>query len=217
MIHIEINTEVIKASSNDELTPKIVQYKGKRYCIRLEDMYWAVLEAEAKARGCKLNEIVHEYYTHPDAELNKTAFLRRHTVEWLAQSLSERQDELELDQGEVLCVLRATLRPAFIFSEDLSISQHNQSFRDWLGGETNIYDQERLDKLRVSFRASSRVLMQRITQKGGFVRAEPAAVLIPGFALAVKLDIVSVRNYGGKSAYLCKVITDVSFGQAPHE
>lgn len=207
MTHIEIDTDIIKASSGEELTSKIVQYQGKRYCIRLEDMYWAVLEAEAKSRGCKLNEIVHEYYTHPDAESNRTAYLRRHTVEWLALSLSDRQAEMEMDQAEVKCILRATLRPAFIFSEDMSICQHNQSFRDWLGQQTNVYDQEKLDKLRVSFRASSRILMDRIKQKGGLVRAEPAAVLIPGYALAVKVDIVAIENFGGQRANLCKIIT----------
>lgn len=205
MTHIDIDIDKIQANGDDELISRIVQYQGKRYCIRLEDMYWAVLEAEAKSRGCKLNAIVYEFYTHPDAEPNKTAYLRRHTVEWLARSLDEHQNETELNQGELKSVLRVTLRPAFIFSEDLSISRHNQPFRDWLGAQTGIYNQEKLDKLRISFRASVRVLMDRISQNNGLVRNEPAAVLIPGFAIAIKIDIVAVKNYNGSPAYLCKI------------
>lgn len=207
MTHIDINTDQIKASCGDELSPRIVQYQGKRYCIRLEDTYWAVLEAEAKARSLKLNAIVHEFYEHPDAESNKTAFLRRHTVEWLAQTLAEKQNQAELGHGEIKSVLRATLRPAFIFSEALSISRHNQAFRDWIGGQTQIYDQERLEKLRISFRASMRVLIERLSQSSGLIRNEQAAVLIPGFALAIKTDIVALKNYDGAPAYLCKIVT----------
>ena len=71
MIHIDINTDVIKANCDDDLTSKIIQYQGKRYCIRLEAMYWEILEAEAKSKGYKLNQIVHENFVGHDINLVK--------------------------------------------------------------------------------------------------------------------------------------------------
>ena len=208
MIHIDINTDVIKANCDDDLTPKIIQYQGKRYCIRLEAMYWEILEAEAKSKGYKLNQIVHENYTHPDAESNKTAYLRRHTVEWLAKSLADRQNQMDLNLSEINCILQTTHRAAFIFTENFSISRHNQSFRDWISKQTNVTKIDAIDKLRVSFRASSRVLIERINKNGGMVHSEPIAILLPGFALTAKIDVIKIKNYAGEPAYLCKLISN---------
>ncbi len=207
MKHVDINLgSVNEVVGGDPLTPRIVQYKGKRYCIRLEDTYWAVLEAEAKARGIKLNQVVHEYYTHPDGEGNRTAFLRRHTVAWLAESLTQSQERLAMEGSEVRCVLSATPEPAFLFSEDMSVSRHNRYFRAWLAKQVGKLDEELLEKMRVSFRSSIRVLMDRIKESGGITRNESAAILLPGYALTIRVNVVSIQNYQGHPAYLSIII-----------
>lgn len=115
---------------------------------------------------------------------------------------------MDLNRSEINCILQTTHRAAFIFTENFSISRHNQSFRDWISKQTNITKIDAIDKLRVSFRASSRVLIERINKNGGMVHSEPIAILLPGFALTAKIDVIKIKNYAGEPAYLCKLISN---------
>jgi len=199
---VNIDIERVKTSNEAVLNPRIIQYHGKRYSLRLEDNFWAVLEAEAQARDCRLNQLVHEYFNHPGAGDNKTAFLRRRAVEWLSENLINAQNQLQMERSEIGCILKASSQPAILFTDDFQISRYNKAFRKWLLRQIEDCDETLLRKLRVNFRSSFNSLNLRIAENNGMVADEQAAVLIPGYAIPVKMNTIRIKNYLGKPAFM---------------
>jgi predicted DNA-binding ribbon-helix-helix protein len=177
----------------DSLTPRIIQFQGKRSCIRLEDVYWGILEDAARAKKLKFNELVHTFYHDPRGERNKTAFLRCQAVEWLSGQVDVAHEQLRLKQTELRSILRVTIQPAIVFSKMQSVSRHNQAFRDWitehLGPKAINLD---YSKLRISFRRSYNAIMEVLAQGGGSALAEQVTILMPGYVFPIRINIVKL-------------------------
>ncbi len=180
--------------SHEPVRPRVIQYQGKRYGIRMEECFWDVLENEARARGCRLNELVHDTYNAEEAQRNKTAYLREHATRWLSEQLEDARRQLEMDRSQIINILRMTRRPALLIENNLCAARFNSPFRDWIGARTRLDLDKDLSRLRVSFQASRRVLEERLRDSGGLSRAEPAAILVPGLAIPLKLDITFLSD-----------------------
>lgn len=182
-----------KVAAFDTLTPRIIQYQGKRSCIRLEDVYWNILEDAARARKVKFNELVHSFYHDPRGERNKTAFLRCQAVEWLSGQVDAAHEQLHLKNSELHSILKVTIQPAFVFSKMQSVSRHNQGFKDWIkdhvGARAATIDQS---KLRVSFRRSYSALMNLLDECGGSILNEQVTILMPGFVFPIRINLVKL-------------------------
>ena len=179
----------------DTLTPRIIQFQGKRSCIRLEDVYWDILEDAARKKKVKFNELVHAYYHDPRGERNKTAFLRCQAVEWLSHQVETANEQLHLKNTELQSILKVTVQPAFVFSKLQSVSRHNQSFNDWIKEHAGPRAAE-LDhsKLRVSFRRSYSALMDLLSENGGSILNEQVTILMPGYVFPIRINIVKLDS-----------------------
>ena len=177
----------------DTLTPRIIQFQGKRSCIRLEDVYWNILEDAAREKQLKFNELVHTFYHDPRGERNKTAFLRCQAVEWLSGRVDAANEQLHLKNSELHSILKVTVQPAFVFSKMQSVSRHNQSFNDWVkehvGARAATMDQS---KLRVSFRRSYTALMELLDDNGGSILDEQVTILMPGYVFPIRINLVKL-------------------------
>lgn len=182
--------------AEDTLTPRIIQYKGKRVCIRLEDIYWDVFEKEAQSKSCKLNKLIHSYYNDPRGVDNHTAFLRRQAVEWLSVQVRNANEKLYLRNSELKSVLRATIQPAIVFSEQQSVSRYNRAFRGWLVENTSEAKSAiDYDAMRITFRRSYNCLLENITEGRGTSLDEQVSVLLPGFVLATRMNVVKIHKH----------------------
>ena len=179
---------------SQETSPRIIQYQGKRYNIRLETIYWETLEKMSVQKGCKINELVHNLCQDENCGKNKTAFLRTSATNWLSQSLDRANEQLTLKNTEIGAVLRATSLPALIFSDKQSVSRYNSAFKNWL--VENASDIVDYSKIRISFKRSFAVLLQRLKEGNGSVKSERAAILLPGFVFPVSINLVNLSDYG---------------------
>jgi len=194
----------------DTLTPRIIQFQGKRSCIRLENVYWNILEDAARAKKCKFNELVHNYYNDPRGERNKTAFLRCQAVEWLSNQVEEAQEQLHLKNTELQAILKVTIQPAIVFSKLQSLSRFNQAFRDWIVehiGPRHV----NLDygKLRVSFRRSYNALMDLLDSGGGSAMDEQVTILMPGYVFPIRINIVRLERQEGEDQLFLGIINPI--------
>lgn len=177
----------------DTLTPRIIQFQGKRSCIRLEDVYWNILEDAARDKKLKFNELVHTFYHDPRGERNKTAYLRCQAVEWLSNQVEAANEQLHLKNSELHSILKVTVQPAFVFSKMQSVSRHNQGFNDWIkehiGPRAATMDQS---KLRVSFRRSYSALMDLLDENSGSILNEQVTILMPGYVFPIRINLVKL-------------------------
>lgn len=178
------------------MTPRIVQYNGKRLCIRLEEIYWQVFEEMASESDCKLNEIIHAYYLDPKAEKNKTAHLRVKAIDWLSKKAAFYHDQISLSKDEVHAILRTANQPAIIFSENQSVSACNENFRAWLAKNLGLKPQDiDLEKMRISFRRSYNILIEKMKDEGGALKNEQVSILLPGYALSVHVNLTELSAF----------------------
>ena len=191
----------------DTLTPRIIQFQGKRSCIRLEDVYWNILEDAARQKKLKFNELVHSYYHDPRGERNKTAFLRCQAVEWLSQQVDSANEQLHLKNSELHSILKVTVQPAFVFSKLQSVSRHNQGFSDWIsehvGPRAATIDQS---KLRVSFRRSYTALMDLLDENNGSILNEQVTILMPGYVFPIRINLVKLDASDGEDQLFLGII-----------
>lgn len=199
MDDIETNTNPQK----ERLTNKIVQHNRKRICVRLEQIYWDVFEEIAREKNCRLNELIHAYYSEP-GENNKTARLRYIAIDWLSQKKTFYHDQATLSHDEVSAILRSTSQPAILFTEDQSVTACNEKFYEWLIRNIGVNRNDiNLEKLRISFRRSYQVLLQKFADEGNSLTNEQVSVLLPGYALAVTSNITMLDKVNhDKKAFL---------------
>jgi len=179
-----------------EYVSKVIQYRGKRSNIRLEGLYWKILEAMAKERGCKINYLINDLISNEAASRNQTAFLRYSIVSWLNNRLYSASERLFLQNTEVQAILNATQLPGFIFSSTNSFSRFNDAFHTWLEENLRISaNQVDLSQLRISFRRSFTAITKDLELGNGLLDNEAGAILIPGYVFPVSINLVILNNY----------------------
>lgn len=191
-------------ASRERLTNKIVQHNRKRICVRLEQIYWDVFEEIAREKNCRLNELIHAYYSDPDEKNNKTARLRYIAIEWLSKKKTFYHDQVALSHDEVSAILRSTSQPAIMFTEDQSVTACNDKFYDWLSKNIGVHRKDiDLEKMRISFRRSYQVLLQKFAEEGNSLAREQVSVLLPGYALSVTINLTLLNKINkGQKAFL---------------
>lgn len=175
---------------------RIIQYQGKRSNIRLEVVFWNILEEMARRKGVVLRVLINDLINENIRGKNNTAYLRFRAISWVNRMRYAANEKLYLQKSEVRAILNATLMPAFIFSTADNVSRYNKSFKNWI--ETNTFqksEQTDLSKIRISFRRSFANVKKQLAENDGCLDKEPAAILVPGFVFPVMVNLVVLNNY----------------------
>jgi len=118
---------------------RIVQYRGRRYSLKLDQAVWSQLEALAKGKGERLNALVARVGAE-SAERNEslTAALRRHCLDQAqAQALALEATVKALSQtargAPLALIVEACPTPCLLVSEGHIILNANAGLERWLG------------------------------------------------------------------------------------
>lgn len=179
-----------------EYQSRIIQYKGKRTNIRLEVVFWNILEEMARRRDVLLRILINDLIAENTQGKNNTAYLRFRAISWVNRMRYTANEKLHLQKSEVRAILNATLMPAFMFSTADNVSRYNKSFKRWLEANTdhNVSDGS-LEKIRISFRRSFATVKFKIQENDGCLDREPAAILVPGYVFPVTVNLVALNNH----------------------
>lgn len=182
--------------ADQEYQSRIIQYQGKRTNIRLEVVFWNILEEMARRKKVVLRVLINDLISENIRGKNNTAYLRFRAISWVNRMRYAANEKLHLQKSEVRAILNATLMPAFIFSTADSVSRYNKSFKKWL--ETNTHQNGKpadLSKIRISFRRSFANVKHLLNENDGCLDQEPAAILVPGYVFPVSVNLVVLNNY----------------------
>ncbi len=111
--------------------PRIVQYRNRRYSIRLEPVFWQALEGLAEREGMRLGRFIAELaerYTGNNFASHLRVIGMVETERMLARA------SLIPNQDNILDVVRACPSPGLVLTRYRTILAHNDSFTEWLGG-----------------------------------------------------------------------------------
>ena len=110
--------------------PRIVQYRNRRYSIRLEPVFWQALESLAGRQELRLGRFIAELAARYDGN-NFASHLRV-----LGMVESERalaQASLHPTDDSILDLVLACASPGLVLSRLRTSLSHNESCLDWLG------------------------------------------------------------------------------------
>ncbi len=110
--------------------PRIVQYKNRRYSIRLEPVFWQALESLAEREGMRLGRFIAELAERYKGN-NFASHLRVVGIVETERALA--QASLVPTHDNILDVVRACASPGIVLTRYRTILAHNDSFTEWLG------------------------------------------------------------------------------------
>ena len=124
--------------------PRIVQYKRRRYALRLETIFWKQLEQLAFRRRVKLGHLVAEL-----AEANEGPNLSSFVRGFCMVEAERDATRFRLTSGsfDLLDILKGATAPALLLSEQRLIIDVNQALLDWVGPTPPTLRQEKFDNI----------------------------------------------------------------------
>ena len=116
-----------------EPKPRIVQFRNRRYSIRLEPVFWQALERQAQGRGLSLGKYIGglaEAFEGP----NFSSYLR--VLCMLESERDQAQEGLRPRRAGLMDLVLTAFGPAVVLSRYRTIIAYNAALLDWLGRET---------------------------------------------------------------------------------
>ncbi len=134
---------VIESFYWSQPTPRIVQYKKKRYALRLENIFWQELEYLARRRRMRLGQLIAELDDAHDGP-NLSSFVRGFCMVEAERDASRFR--LESGSFDLLDILRGSPAPALLLTHERVIIDANQALIEWVG-EAVVFRQQKFDAL----------------------------------------------------------------------
>ena len=179
--------------------PRVVQYRGRRYSIRLETVFWKFLEYLAGRRDLRLGRYIAGLAAAYDGN-NLSSYLR--VVCMLEAQRSVAEAVLDPTRDSLLALVRDCPSPGVIVSRSRTILGYNTAFAHWLGpGPRVLAGSELTDVLQIrTSRFLNEVWTDLITGAQGTVKAQVLRVS-PGRVSAAQATIVPLRSDQGEGFY----------------
>ena len=110
--------------------PRIVQYRNRRYSIRLDPVFWRALDRLAERRGLRVGRFVADLAAEYHGD-NFSSHLRALCMVEAERALAQAQ--LHAGQAGLVDTVMAGFSPGLVLSRYRTIVAHNEAFTDWLG------------------------------------------------------------------------------------
>ena len=112
--------------------PRIVQFKNRRYSIRLEPVFWQALESQAKRQGMRLGKYIGHLAEAFEGN-NFSSHLR--VLSMLESERTIAQANLPVRRAGLLDLVLTAFEPGLVLSRYRTIIAYNAGFLAWLGRE----------------------------------------------------------------------------------
>ena len=121
---------LLPSPQSQEAIARVVQHRNRRFSIRLEPIYWHLLERQAEQRNLRLGRYVGELAGQFEGR-NFSSYLR---VLCMQESERQRaQASLRAGRTSILDLVLTAFEPGLLLSRYRTIIAYNAGFLDWLG------------------------------------------------------------------------------------
>jgi predicted DNA-binding ribbon-helix-helix protein len=179
--------------------PRIVQYRNRRYSIRLEPVFWQALEGLAERQGLRLGRFIAELSERYDGN-NFASHLRVICMVETERALARAS--LSPTHENIVDVVLACASPGLVLSRYRTILAHNESFLDWLGApDTSLEGSDLTSVIQVRTRRPlNDVWLDMIA--GNLAHAEANVLYVePGRVIAAAAKLLALHPPEGESFY----------------
>ena len=194
-----MNKPQVRIKETESPKPRIVQFRNRRFSVRLEPVFWRALEYLATSRGVRLGQYIADQASRCPGG-NFSSFLRVHCM--LSHEERIAESDMEAKFSSLLSVVRSAPAPGLILSRYRSIIGANASFLDWLGPtEVAVTGANLTTVIQVRTRQPLNEIWQKMMD-GKLDGAEARILYVaPGRVNAAKANFVAVHAENGKDFY----------------
>ena len=187
------------AFQNQAPKPRIVQYRNKRYSVRLEPIYWQTLEVLADRQRMRLGRFVAELAENYEGP-NFSSYLRVFCMLEGEQALA--RETLGPTHHGLLDVVTNCPTPGVILSRYRTVIAYNQPFGEWLGpADVAVIGAELTTLVQVRTRRSLNDVWQDLIS-GREPKADAKLLYVaPGRVNAAQATILALRSQTHQEFY----------------
>ena len=179
--------------------PRIVQYRSRRYSIRLEPVFWRALERLAERNGMRLGRFVADLAERHSGG-NFSSHLR--VICMLEAERTIAGAQLRAGEASLVDMVSASFNPGLVLSRYRTIVAHNDAFVEWLGADHPALLGTDLTSI-VQVRTRPPLNDTWLDMIAGNIESAEARVLYvePGRVLAAPARIVAIQPRPGEDFY----------------
>ncbi|WP_193371552.1 ribbon-helix-helix domain-containing protein [Pelagibius marinus] len=184
---------------NQAPKPRIVQYRNKRYSVRLEPIYWQTLEVLADRERIRLGRFVAELAENYEGP-NFSSYLRVFCMLEGEQALA--RETLGPTHHGLLDVVTNCPNPGLILSRYRTVIAYNSAFGEWLGpADVAVVGAELTTLVQVRTRRSLTDVWQDLVD-GREPKADAKLLYVaPGRVNAAQATILALRSQAYQEFY----------------
>lgn len=184
---------------NQAPRPRIVQYRNKRYSVRLEPIYWQTLEVLADRRRMRLGRFVAELADNYEGA-NFSSFLRVFCM--LEGERALARETLGPTHHGLLDVVTNCPNPGLILSRYRTVIAYNQAFGEWLGpANVAVIGAELTTLVQVRTRRSLNDAWQDLVSGRELKTDAKLLYVAPGRVNAAQATILALRSQSHQEFY----------------
>ncbi len=203
------------------LRHRVLQVDRRRYSVRLEDAYWAILEDIARKEGVRLASVIDEVATVAGADASLTAALRLRCLAFLRDRVAEEETGARAKVGtsgrygaSLDNLVAANPAPTLLLSHDGKILRANAAFQSWSGVKSEALTGQPYDwffQLRLA--DSFQDTIHRLAHGTDGYLVARVSYIAPG-RVVVANGLVCLGHYSGPSDFTWIVMIGAARGSA---
>jgi predicted DNA-binding ribbon-helix-helix protein len=188
----------LAAIPDPRLIHRVVQYRGRRYSLKLDYSSWNALEQAASRRNMRLNQLVDELAVATNHEGNFSATVRAQCLAELKTQIEDLENKVRMQSmsGEGISaslIADACPAPTFVVDGRSMVQKANQPAQKWLGLAESALVGRPVDQY---FQVKSTMTLPQIVEQFGQGKYQvfPARIvcLRPGRLIMAKATICPV-------------------------
>ena len=184
---------------------RVVTFEGARHALKLERIFWSLLEAAAAASNERLGAYISRIIANSAEATNKSSLLRSHAADWMRRKLVDVSAS-SLSRRSLNGIVQAAPTPCFVVTPQNAIEIQNAAFLDLLNaraGDEGIG----AATIRIAFHSELRTLNAKFEQRPVPFLTDWVNIDVGGNRSRHEARIVSIDTISGRGTGLLVFLT----------
>jgi predicted DNA-binding ribbon-helix-helix protein len=180
---------------------RVVSFDGVRHSLKLERIFWKLLEAAAGSERQRLGAYISGVVERAAGANSKSSVLRTHAADWMRRKLIDISSK-GLSRRSLSAVVSASPVPCIVVTVHNVVEMQNEAFLALLHAQTDPDRNATAETIRITFQSSFNTLREKLREKPASYLTDQVIIEIGGRRSHHRARIASIESMGGQAAAL---------------
>lgn len=178
---------------------RVVSSEGVRHSLKLERIFWTLLEAAAGSERQRLGAYISDVVERAASANSKSSVLRTHAADWMRRKLIDVSSK-GLSRRSLAGVVAAAPVPCIVITVHNVVEMQNEAFLALLHARTNVDSAVQTETIRIAFHSSFNTLREKLRERPASYLTDQVIIEIGGQRSQHQVRIASIESVGGQAA-----------------